>query len=293
LHTALAAMRDGRLRVETVTAERVGNTDDPGFKAYELVVTVGLSAAKAVAARTTALSPAPPTLCLLIPRQGYESLTTTTRVDARGRQLSAVFIDQPISRQLDLVRIALPNRKRAAVVLGPTSNALKNELRDRARERELALEVVEIAESSGVYSALQQLLPASDLLLAVADPIVFNPSTVYGLLLTTYRAQLPVVGFSEGLVKAGALFGLFSTARQVGKQGGEIASRLLSGEATLPAPQYPKYFTVRVNGSVARSLGISIEEEATLAAQLGAMNDSARDGRRPAPGTPAAPGKSR
>jgi ABC-type uncharacterized transport system substrate-binding protein len=102
----------------------------------------------------------------------------------------------------------------------------RTSLRDRARERELALEVVEIAESSGVYSALQQLLPASDLLLAVADPIVFNPSTVYGLLLTTYRAQLPVVGFSEGLVKAGALFGLFSTARQVGKQGGEIASRL-------------------------------------------------------------------
>jgi ABC-type uncharacterized transport system substrate-binding protein len=227
-------------------------------------------------------------LSLLIPRQAFESLGP--RADARAaRHLSAVFIDQPLSRQLDLVRIALPNRKRVGVVLGTASGAIRGELQERARERDLTLELVEIGDSSGVYNGLQQILPGSDLLLAIADPVVFNASTVYGLLLTSYRAQVPVIGFSEGLVKAGALLGLFSSARQVGKQGGEIATRLLTGEAGLPPPQYPRYFTVRVNQSVARSLGIAIAEEATLATQLGRTGDSGREGRRSAP---AAPGKS-
>ena len=116
------------------------------------------------------------------------------------------------------------------MLLGPSSGALKIELRERARERDLTLDVVEIAESSGVYNALQQVLPASDFLLALADPTVYNASTVYGLLLTSYRAHVPVIAFSEGLVKAGALVGLFSTARQVGKQGAEIARRVLGNE---------------------------------------------------------------
>jgi ABC-type uncharacterized transport system substrate-binding protein len=104
---------------------------------------------------------------------------------------------------------------------------------------------------------------------------------VYGLLLTTYRAQVPVVGFSEGLVKAGALLGLFSTAQQMGKQGAEIVSRVLAGDAGLPAPQYPRYFTVRINNSVARSLGISLPDETALGTALITRSEQ-RETMRPA-----------
>jgi len=127
-----------------------------------------------------------------------------------------------------------------------------------------------------VYGALQSLLPESDVLLAIPDPVAVNASTIYGLLLTSYRAQVPVVGFSEGLVKAGALLGLFSTASQQGKQGAEIATRILAGDGGLPAPQYPKYFTVRANYSVARSLGLRLEEEAALAATLAPRGESGK-----------------
>ena len=85
-----------------------------------------------------------------------------------------------------------------------------------------------------------------------------------------------MVGFSEGLVKAGALLGLFSTASQQGRQGAEIAARFLAGDGGLPAPQYPKYFTVRANYSVARSLGLRLEEEAALAAALAPRGESGK-----------------
>src|SRR5262249_44877314 len=123
----------------------------------------------------------------------------------------------------------------------------------QAREHALTLSTARINDRADLYGALRSVLPASDLLLMVPDPVVANADTVYGLLLTTYREQLPVVGFSEGLLNAGALISLFSTARQQGRQGGEIAHQLLIHGGALPAPQYPKYFSVRVNASVARS----------------------------------------
>jgi putative tryptophan/tyrosine transport system substrate-binding protein len=272
LRTGVAPVREGRIRINVVTAQHLASGDASVFAGTELVVTVGLAAAQATIAREAALPTPPVTLCLLIPRQSYERLIPP-RASGRERRLSAVFIDQPLSRQLDLIRIALPNRFRVGVILGPSSELLKDELRDKARERALVPKFAEVVEASGVYGALQKVLPESDLLLALPDPVAVNASTAYGLLLTSYRAQVPVIGFSEGMAKAGALLSLFSTASQQGKQGAEIVSRILAGASELPAPQYSKYFTVRVNFSVARSLGLRIEEEATLAAALAARGD--------------------
>jgi len=275
MQAELKSLREGRLRIDVVTAERVPGIDDPLLKGHELVVTVGLSAAQAVLTRERTLATSPFTLCLMIPRQAYERIAPS-RAGGRERRVSAVFIDQPLSRQLQLIRTALPGAHRVGVVFGPSSILVKDELGERARERDLVLKSAEVTSAAGVYGALQSLLPESDVLLAIPDPVAVNASTIYGLLLTSYRAQVPVVGFSEGLVKAGALLGLFSTASQQGKQGAEIATRILAGDGGLPAPQYPKYFTVRANYSVARSLGLRLEEEAALAATLAPRGESGK-----------------
>ena len=253
-------------RVDVVTAQGLSARDEGALKDYELVTTVGLAAARAIVGRESTTR-APPTLCLLIPRQSYEALMRERR-DERERRVSAVYLDQPLARQLDLVRIALPGRVRIGAMLGPSSGELRGEIRERARERDLTFNSVDVTTSSAVYGALQQLLPQTDVLLAFPDPVAFNASTAYGLLLTTYRAGVPVVGFSDGLVKAGALLGLFSTAEQLGRQGSEIAARVHGGDSALPAPQYPRYFTVKANYSVARSLGIVLEDESRLAETL-------------------------
>ncbi|MFI4952253.1 MAG: ABC transporter substrate-binding protein [Burkholderiales bacterium] len=290
IRSGIAAAREGRTRIDAVAAPRLASVDEATFRAYELVVTVGVAAAEAAIARTGATGAPPPILCLLIPRQSYERLAPA-RASGRDRRVSAVFIDQPVSRQLDLLRLALPDKRRVGMLLGPSSRLLQGELRDKARERGLTMNAAEVAESSAVYAALQKVLPESDLLLALPDPVAINAGTVYGLLLTSYRAQIPVIGFSEGLVKAGALLSLFSTAPQQGRQGAEVASRFLAGEAVLPAPQYPKYFTVRVNASVARSLGLRIEDETALAGALAARGETKVESRGVrTPGVAALPG---
>ncbi len=268
LRTGLVPLRNGHMRIDTVTAPRLSGVDEPTFDTYELVVTVGLTAAQATMLRENNMSAPPLTLCLLIPRQSFERLASSARAPARGRRLSALFIDQPLSRQLDLLRLALPEKHRVGIILGPSSQGLADELRGRAHERGLSLNVARVSESSEVYRALQTVIPESESLLLLPDPVATNADTVYGLLFASYRAQIPVLGFSEGLHNAGAFVSLYSTARQQGRQGAEIARRVLSHEDGLPAPQHPRYFSVRVNTSVVRSLGLHVPEEAALSAAL-------------------------
>ena len=250
-------------------AERL---DAPKVSSYELIVTVGLAAAQMIERRQGSLASARPTLCLLIPRQSFERLPSAAGA-VRARRLSAVFIDQPIARQLDLVRVALPDKDRVGVVFGPTSAAVDKELRDGARERGLVVRSATASDGTQVYAALQDVLQSSDLLLALADPVAFSAATAYAVLLASYHAQVPVVGFSQAMVDAGALIGMFSTPRQQGRQGAEIVAAFLSG-AALPAPQFPRYFTVATNVSVARSLGVRLDTAATLTTAVTAASRS-------------------
>lgn len=269
MRTTLKGVRDGRLRIDTVVAARLGGADAPKLDAYELAVTVGLAAAQTTLAREEGLAAPPRTLCLLIPRQSFEHLPK--QANANGR-VSAVYIDQPLARQLDLLRLALPDRQRVGVILGPSSQELAGALQDASRAHALELTTARIDDAAKLYGALQAILPASDLLLMLPDPIATNADSVYGLLLTAYRAAVPVVGFSEGLLNAGALMSLYSTARQQGRQGAELAAAALARGGALPAPEYPRYFTVRTNASVARSLGVRLPSAEELTQQLSSRN---------------------
>ena len=265
LRKGVEGVPPGDSRVDVITAPELARLDAAELRSMDLVVTVGLAAVQAVVAREDVLEVPPPVLGLLIPRQAYERLAPEREGE---RRRSAVFIDQPLSRQLDLLHVAMPDKTRIGAILGPSSRDLKPELTDLASERGLSLSLASVAQNSDVYAALRIVMPRSDLLLLLPDPVATSVDSVHGLLLTSYRAQVPVIGFSEGLAKAGALLSLYSTAAQQGRQGGEIARRVLAGESGLPAPAHPKYFTVRINGSVARSLGLELPNEQTLTRAL-------------------------
>eukprot|EP01032_Pedospumella_encystans_P026470 gene26469-29906_t len=114
---------------------------------------------------------------------------------------------------------------------------------------------------STLFTGLKTVLDDADVLLAVADPQVYNSATISNILLATYRARVPVVAFSPAYVKAGALLALYSTPRQIGVQAGALARGVLQG-GPVPASQYPQEFSVAVNEHVARSLGLTLDEVA-------------------------------
>lgn len=254
-----AALDKARARVSVYPQD--GKKLDVSRDRPDLIVTVGQRATQDVAAQNLGT----PTLATLIPRQSFEKIAQQRDY----RQFSALYLDQPLTRQLDFVRLALPDRTRMGVVLGPESKDALKALQSAANDARLDLAVEQIRSEDELLPALQRVLADSDVLLAMPDTLVFNKGTVQSLLLTTYRYQNPMIGFSQAYVKAGAMAAVYSTPEQIGKQTGEIVMRALAGKVVmLPPPEHPKYFSVSVNYQVARSLGLSVGGEMDMLHRL-------------------------
>lgn len=220
------------------------------------VVTVGTAAQRGMQDLFARDPTPPPLLSILVPRLAFERMADPARL--RAGSLSAVFLDQPPTRQLDLVQLALPAVRNVGMLVGAESKGHLPALEKAAREHSFQLVPVPVA-GDGLFVALQTVLANADLLLALPDPAVFNSQTAANILTAAYRRQVPLVGFSPAYVKAGALLALYSTPAQVGTRGGELLRQMLSGKG-LPAPQWPREFVVAVNQDVARSLGFALDE---------------------------------
>jgi putative tryptophan/tyrosine transport system substrate-binding protein len=233
----------------------------------DLVVTVGTEAAQTVLQEVSDT----PVCMILIPRttsvalvRNYEQTPLLPR-----RAISTVYIDQPLQRQLRLVRLTLPRSRRLGVVYGPHSREGAKQLKAASDAGHWDLHAVSIDREKELFGALTRVLDNSDVLLALPDPLVYNQHTTQNILLETYRQRKPLIGYSHAYVAAGALAAVYSTPRQIGRQAGElVAESGGKGTVSMPAQSYPKYFTVEVNQQVAHSLGLTIATATELQSMI-------------------------
>lgn len=248
----VVVLQEGHIAQETLMGKDVA-----------VIVVVGVQAAQAVAEMETR----PPVLATLIPKSSFDKLLQQKK--NKSSSISAIYLDQPLNRQVALFQVALPSRKRLGIVVGPESQDKLKLLQTAARDKNIQLVTEKIDSADELIPALQRVLAESDTLLALPDPLVFNKNNVQNILLTSYRYHDPVIGYSQAYVKAGALYAVFSMPAQIGQQAGEFVRQMLASKAaSIPAPQYPKYFSVSVNVQVARSLGIQMDEEGVLMEKL-------------------------
>jgi hypothetical protein len=179
-----------------------------------------------------------------------------------GERWSAIVLDQPIDRWLNLVQLAFPGRQ-AGMLVSPSGQKTARAIERRLAERRQTLVIEPITMTEEVVPALERLMPRMSLLLALPDPQAHNRNTVQPLLLTTYRVGIPVVAYSESYQQAGAVLALYSTVPQIVSQVMETLRQLQDGKS--PANiQPPRYFTVGLNSAVARSLGLQLPSATEL-----------------------------
>ena len=202
-----------------------------------------------------------PVLSLLIPKQSYQAL-----LDNKTGQSpwSAVFINQPISRQLLLIKYLLGQNKTIGTLLGPYSGQSKPVLINTAKLFGQTLSVQEIDTPDQLIPSLKMLTQDSDVLLALPDPVVFNKNTIRGILLLSYRDNIPLIGFSRSYVRAGAVASLFSEYGQISDQAYNIVNSYLKNGKFSREVYYPDDFSVAINRKVARTLNINLKTEDTL-----------------------------
>lgn len=206
-------------------------------------------------------APQAPVLCALLPRSSFERVLRSSGRKA-SNQFSALYLDQPLGRQLELIQLALPEARRIGVLWGTDSKAQALTLRALAHGRGLTLQEESVEPAELLFPALKAVLADADVLLALADPQVFNSSSLQNILLTSFRAKVPLVAFSPAYVQAGALLALHVTPGQIGQQAAAMATAVLQGKALPTTPLYSQDFSVAVNEHVARSLGLTLDAAA-------------------------------
>lgn len=245
--------------------------DEPAARTgpNQILVAVGTPAMTAMARKP----PAVPVLNVLVPHASFRSLSRSSARTQDNRLFSAVFFDQPWARQLSLIRNAIPGR-RVGVLLGRDSAELASSLQAAARDAHMVLNIERVFDEAELLPALKRLLPNSDALLAVPDATIYNRTNIASILLTSYRAKVPLFGFSPSYVKAGALAAVYSQPGQIAQQVAEIIQKL-PASGGLPSPQSPRYFSIAVNAQVRHSLDLNVDDEEQLLQRLLLLPESA------------------
>ena len=258
-----AHLDDSPHEISRVYAE---NLTAPSLGEARLAVAVGVRAAESLAA----LPNRPPVLAVLVPQSWFVKTGRARLSEGGRRSVSAIYLDQPFDRQVQLIRQAFPEVRRVGVVLSVEQGGMLDELDEVLRAQRLSLVRQTVTADERLIGPLEHVLSEAELLLAVPDPLVFNRNTAQSLFLTSYRYHAPVLGYSRSLTRAGALLSLHSSPAQIGRQTAEWVNSAIQGSAVrLPAPAHPAYFSISINEQVARSLGFVLPPEAELEKRLG------------------------
>lgn len=221
----------------------------------ELVIALGV---KALAA-SAHLKFSTPVLGVFIPMPAFNSLLVKSKRDLGN--FSAIVLDQPFSRQFLLIKNILPASKKIGVLLGPTSSQYADLLKEEGEDAGLSVMEENVYLEADLIPKLNAALATSDALMAVPDTLIYSRETAQPILLTSYRQQKPIFGYSQSYVRAGAIAAVYSSSKQIAKQAAEIALISQQSSNLLPPPQAPKYFSIMVNYQVARSLNLVLKSD--------------------------------
>lgn len=220
----------------------------------DIVVTVGSEALR----KTLSRGDHPPILATLIPRQNYEKILSEFR---RPGRVSAIYLDQPPTRLAAFVRHLLPGVKRAGMLISNETRGLPGHYRQAFNNAGLTLDSEDADTETALLPALNALLGRVNVLIAAPDSTIYQRNNIKPILITAFRYQRPVIGYSPAFVNAGALGAIHSTPAQIARQ---TAETIIAHGANLPPPAAPSQFAIAINNNVAQSLGLNIADEAVI-----------------------------
>lgn len=187
--------------------------------------------------------------------------------------MSALFLDQPLSRQVALLRAALPALKRVGVLYTADGDFVPQPLQRELVKQGAQLVTQAVRADENLSGKLEALLTQSEILLAVPDSNLYNSFTIRNILLGSYRRGIPMVGLSAAYVSAGALCAVYSTPEQQAAQAaGMVSDFLLRG--VMPPPQFSQLYQIALNAEVARSMRFNVRSVEALRIEIDRVEGS-------------------
>jgi putative tryptophan/tyrosine transport system substrate-binding protein len=180
------------------------------------------------------------------------------------RLVPTVSLSVSAAAILAKLKSTFPRQKSLALLLGPSSRILRSELLVVAQRLGYTLQIVECSGPRDVLDAFAALRGRVDFVWCLPDNNLFPSAAVAPIVLASIRSRLPVIGFSEGFVRAGATVGFYPDYADVGVQTAEMVKRYLS-EQEISRIEAPRKIRMAVNDRVLRVLGM---ERPTLSSEV-------------------------
>lgn len=240
-------------RYPTARMHRQGSSPAPTEET--IYIAVGPSALHALLAENTQGR----IFAVFVSSRAYKTMVDESPAKHRDR-VTAIFADPNPADQLRLVSLLYQRRVQVAVIVSDETSYLIPELTSAADKTGIDLSVHRFSAGDNLNRLLSRIDHASAVL-AIPDSEIYNKDTIRNILITTYRSDQPLIGFSTSMVRAGALATTYSDIDDIVAQLAETIDQL-DASGRVPDPQFPKYFNTVVNDNVARSLGILVDGRA-------------------------------
>lgn len=170
-----------------------------------------------------------------------------------------VSLDIPVRVKLEKIRSILPGATRIGIVYSAASAPLYREVVQGCKALGLQAVGKEVDSGKEFPEAFREIAARIDLFLMLPDTKVFFPKSIEYLLVEGMKNRVPVVGLAVSYTKAGALISFEADYRDLGRQAGEIAARIIGGEKPdTIEPARPRRVKTSLNLVVAERVGIKI-----------------------------------
>ncbi|MEE8124313.1 MAG: ABC transporter substrate binding protein [Nitrospirales bacterium] len=215
----------------------------------QVVLAVGLKAA--IAAKLEILD-IPVLFCLVLNPEKYGLPTSN---------MMGLSMDIPFRKHLKPLQLLIPKVSRIGVIFDPEkTTARRDKLQDDAKALGITILSQEVNSEQEVSEALKSLGTRIEALWLLPDSTVLTKSTLDFLMSTTLEMNIPVVGFSAGIVKSGAVVSAHLNYEDIGKQAATTVQNLL-GRAPHPVLGTilpPDRIHQSINQKAAQFLGFSL-----------------------------------
>lgn len=237
--------------LKTICQRFVNNKED-------LILAIATPAAQAMASETKDI----PILGTAI--TDYEVAKLVTSNEAPGGNISGTTDMNPIKEQIDLLKKLVPDAKTVGILYTSSEdNSVLQAAEAKKACEALGLTVKEatVTNSNDVQQVTQSLVGKVDAIYIPTDNVLASTMPVVSKI--TNEAKLPTICGESNMVMGGGLATLGINYYNLGYQTGEMAVKILKGEAkteTMPIESQTKYdFTI--NGDVVKAIGITVPSD--------------------------------
>lgn len=195
-------------------------------------------------------------LCLDLYHSQLRALLASAQTEKLS--LTGIPIDAPSELVLSAVADHFPERQ-VGILLGPQSKMLLPELKSLPDHRGFQYLLVNYEDNP--LLAFRQLATKSQIIIAFYDQHLLHKHTLESIFLSSFRLDVPIVGYDAQLTESGALFSLYSSLENQKSLIAETITTLLQPEKPLPSVVVSDQIQSSVNEYVAQAFNLPLKQE--------------------------------